>query len=191
MQRKCIVVHQSVSTEEIDYAAYQRRWGFSGAIEGSEGDERGVTFQKIIPPKGVTENYVHYMTEKVKNLPYLILEGETIEVLIKDVDASLPVYSREDIIRMIQAPANQEEYIRGILYLGLRGKFQECDSNTLEIFKQVLQHENPEVRRTAVIAMSYAGWSEFQDLVKSLAKEDPDIDVREMATRFLKGEELP
>jgi HEAT repeats len=191
MQRQCIVLHQSVSRAEIDYTAYKGLWVFARVVKDSKDTVREVIFQEVIPPKGVTENFMHYMIEKVKDLPYLIVDGEDIQAAVKEIHTSLPIHSREDIIRMIQSPGDQEEYIKGILYLGLQGKFKECDNETLEIFKQVLQHENPEVRRTAVIAMSYAGWSEFQDLVKSLAKEDPDINVRETAARFLKGEELP
>jgi hypothetical protein len=191
MQRQCIVVNESVSREEIDYAAYEGRWVFARVVKDSKDTVREVIFQEVIPPKGVTENFMHYMIEKVKGLPYLIVDGEDIQAAVKEIHASLPIHSREDIIRMIQSPGDQEEYIKGILYLGLQGKFKECDNETLKIFKQVLQHENTEVRATAIISMSYAGWTEFRDLVKPMTKEDPDINVREMATRFLDGEELP
>jgi hypothetical protein len=191
MQRQCIVVNESVSREEIDYAAYEGRWVFARVVKDSKDTVREVIFQEVIPPKGVTENFMHYMIEKVKDLPYLIVDGEDIQAAVKEIHASLPIHSREDIIRMIQSPGDQEEYIKGILYLGLQGKFKECDNETLKIFKQVLQHENTEVRATAIISMSYAGWTEFRDLVKPMTKEDPDINVREMATRFLDGEELP
>jgi hypothetical protein len=103
----------------------------------------------------------------------------------------LPTHSREDILHMIQAPENPEEYCKGILYLGLQGKFKDCDSETLEVFKQVLQDKNPEIRTTAITAMSYTGWSEFRNLVEPLAENDPDLGVRKTATRFLDGMELP
>jgi HEAT repeats len=191
MQRQCIVVNKSVSREEIDYAAYEGRWVFARVVKDSKDAVREVIFQEVIPPKGVTENFMHYMIEKVKDLPYLIVNGEDIQAAVKEIHTSLPIHTREDILQMVQSLGDQEEYIKGILYLGLQGKFKECDNETSETFKQVLQHENPDIRATAIIAMSYSGWSEFQDLVKPLMKDDPDIGVRETAARFLNGEELP
>jgi hypothetical protein len=185
MHSQCIVVNESVSREEIGYIAYERRWSFSEAIADSDGATREVIYKTKI-----TKSCIHYMIEKVQNLPYLVVEGESIEPAIKDISASLPIHSREDILRMIQSPKDQEEYLKGVLYLGLQGKFKECDSETLEIFEQILQNEDPKIRTTAITAMSYAGWSEFQDLVKPLMKDDPDIDVRETATHFLEGKEL-
>jgi hypothetical protein len=186
MQRQSIVLDKSVSHEEMGYAAYNNRWGFAKVNKDSKGIEREVIYETKL-----TKSRIHYMIEKVRDLPYLIINGEDIERTVKLIHASLPIHSREDIIRMIQSPGDQEEYIKGILYLGLQGKFKECDNETLETFKQVLQHENPDIRTTTIIAMFYSGWSEFQDLVKPIAQEDPDIDVRKIATRFLDGEELP
>jgi hypothetical protein len=185
MQQKCIVVQESVSREEMGYAAYQRRWCPAKVIEDCEGIAREVIYETKL-----TKTRIHYTLEKVKNLPYLVVNGEDIERTIQLIHASLPIHSREDILRMIQSPKDQEEYLKGILYLGLQGKFKECDSETLEIFKQILQNEDPKIRTTAITAMSYSGWSEFQDLVKPLMKDDPDIDVRETATHFLEGKEL-
>jgi hypothetical protein len=65
MKRESIIVHESVSRGEIDYAAYKKRWGFSEAIKDNEGSLREVVFREIIPPKGITDNFIRYKIEKV------------------------------------------------------------------------------------------------------------------------------
>jgi hypothetical protein len=124
MKKKCIVVDESVSEAEMDHAAYKKRWGFSEAIKDNEGSLREVVFREIIPPKGITDNFIRYKLEKVKSLPYLIIDGESIDTLIKGVYDSLPVLTREEIIRMVQASEGNETYLKGIIYLGLQGKFK-------------------------------------------------------------------
>ncbi len=191
MKKKCIVVNESVSEAEMDRAAYKKRWGFSEAIKDNEGSLREVVFREIISPKGITDNFIRYKIEKVKSLPYLIIDGESIDTLIKGVYDSLPIHTPEEIIQMIQAPEDREIYLKGIIYLGLKGKFKECDAETLGLFKQVLQDRNPEVRNTAIVAISYTGWSELRELVQPLAETDPDPQVRQTASQFLSGVEIP
>jgi hypothetical protein len=191
MQKQCIVLHESVSRAEIDYAAYKGIWTFARALKDNSGIVREVVFQELIRPTGLTENFLHYMIEKVKDLPFLIIEGESIETSVRTAYEKFPIHLREDIISMVKSPKDPEEYIKGILYLGLQGKFKESDNETLDIFKQVLQDKNSDIRTDAIIAMSYACWSEFQDLVKPLAEKDPDPKVRQTAARFLQGLELP
>jgi hypothetical protein len=186
MQQQCIVLHESISRREVDHAAYKRRWGFSEAIAGSDDIVRQVIYETK-----KTKSQIHYILEKVRDLPYLIIEGEAIEAAIQGAQAVLPVYSHDEIIRMVQSPKSDEEYIKGILYLGLEGKFKECDVETLDLFKQALQSKYSETRTNAIIAMSYAGWPEFRDLVHPFSKNDPDDRVRETAARFLEGSELP
>jgi HEAT repeats len=191
MERKCLVLHESVSREDVGYAGYETSWGFSEAIKNCEGVVREVIYREVRHPGGIRENFVHYLTEKVRNLPYLIVYGESITDVMNDVCTSLPVLTREEIIRMVQASEGNETYLKGIIYLGLQGKFKECDAETLGLFKQVLQDQNPEVRNTAIVAMSYTGWPELRELVQPLAETDPDPQVRQTASQFLSGVELP
>jgi hypothetical protein len=186
MKKQCIVLHESVSRDEISSLAYERSWCFAKAITDSEDIVREVIYETM-----KTKSRIHYVIEKVRNLPYLIIQGEVIDSAVKGIYAALPVYSRAEIIHMISAPKDEEEYLKGILYLGLQGKFQEPDNETLDVFKDLLKNKFSETRIHVIVAMSYAGWSEFQDLGKSLAENDPDPNVREAATRFLKGDELP
>jgi hypothetical protein len=191
MQKQCIVLHESVTELNVSHASYKGIWGFVKVVKDNDDIRREVVYQERIRPIGMTENFLHYIIEKVKDLPYLIIEGESIETSVKAAYEKFPIHSREDVIRMVQSPKDQEEYVKGILYLGLQGKFKESDSETLDIFKQVLQDTNPEIRTDAIIAMSYAGWPEFKDLVKPLSENDPEPKVRETAVCFLEGHELP
>jgi hypothetical protein len=191
MQRQCIVLHESVTRLTVSQASYRRGiWAFMKVVKDDD-IVREVVYQELIRPTGLTENFLHYTIEKVKDLPYLIIEGESIETSVKTAYEKFPTHSREDIIRMVKSPKDPEEYIKGILYLGLEGKFKECDNETLDIFKRVLKDKNPEIRTDAIIAMSYAGWSEFKDLVKPLSENDPDPKVCQTAACFLQGLELP
>jgi hypothetical protein len=186
MKEECIVLHESVSRAEMISIAYKRSWCFAKATT----DEKDVV-REVIYETMKTKSRIHYIIEKVKDLPYLIVRGEEIESAIGGIHTTLPTYSKSDIIDMIQSPKSCEEYIKGILYLGLQGKFKECDAEVVNTFKQILKSEYVQIRSDAIIAASYTGWAEFQDLVEPLAKNDPDVNVRKTATRFLEGSELP
>jgi hypothetical protein len=186
MGKVVIIVQESVSRDDVAYVGYKHLWMPSNIVKASNETLQEITYQ-IQGGKSL----VRYIIEQRNHYPYLIVEGEAIEATVRAIHSSLPLYSREEIIRMVQAPKSDEEYIRGILYLGLEGKFKECDVETLDLLKQALQSKYSETRTNAIIAMSYAGWPEFRDLVHPFSKNDPDDRVRETAARFLEGSELP
>jgi hypothetical protein len=182
MERLTMILHDSVSTDEIDFVAYNNLWVVAEIIKGDEN-----TPQEVIYQTDDDKNFIHYIIEQDGNYPYLIVEGESIESTVNAIHSSLPIHSREEIVRLIQTPIDHEEYCKGILYLGLMGRFQKYDSETSELFTQILQHENPEVRIGGIFAMSYTGWSEFRDLVQPLVENDPDANVRRTAIHFVEG----
>jgi hypothetical protein len=187
MKRLCITLHESVSREQIDYAAYENWWVVARIIKANPSENIP---DEIIFQTDDDQNFIHYTLEQVNGYPYLIVEGESIEETVDVIRSSLPTYPREDVIRMLQAPVDREEYLKGILYLGLLGRFQDHDNETLEMFRQILQNTDPEIRISGFFGMGYSGWSEFRDIAQHLAENDPDEGVRRTAARFLEGLEL-
>jgi hypothetical protein len=184
MEKQCILLKESVSREQIDYAAYENWWVVSKIIKA---DPSKGTPEEVIFQTDDDQNFIHYIVDQVGGYPYLIVQGESIEETANDVKSSLPNHSREDVIRMLQAPANREEYFRGILCLGLLGRFKECENETLALFRQILLNKDPQVKIGGIFGMSYSGWPEFRELVQPLVDNDPDSNVRETAARFIEG----
>ena len=185
MEKLAIILNESVSCDEIDGVAYDNGWVVSRIIKETEDTPEEVIFQTKDD-----QNFIHYIIEQDGGYPYLTVEGNSIESTVNTICLSLPTHSREEIIRMIRSPSDYAEYCKGILYLGLSGRFQKSDGEVLELFRQILQHENSEIRIGGLFGMSYSGWPEFRALAQPLIENDSDSNVRETAARFVEGFDL-
>jgi hypothetical protein len=187
MEKRCIVLHESVTEEMMDSSDREPWLKIVNIIQ--EDMDRGIpqqiTFQTLDG-----QNFVHHVTEMDYGCPFLIVEGESISKTVERIYSLFPTYSQEDVFRMVRNPMNFQEFCKGIIYLGIVGMARSYDNEVFELFRQILQHEDRGIRLCGIFGMGYAAWPEFRALAQPLAENDPDEGIRQTATRFLEGLEL-
>lgn len=182
---ECIIPHESVTEDMID-STEREPWVQVVDIIQSDPEE-GIS-QQVFFRTLDGQTLVRHLIDGRTGYPLLIVESESsITETIQKIHSLFPTYSREDIFRMLREPVDFEEYAKGVFYLGCLGLGKRCDVEILELFRQIFQQPDPNVRLDGLDAMAYAAWPEFQDLVQPLAETDPDEDVRQSAARFLEG----
>jgi hypothetical protein len=182
MQRESVILHESVTQDQID-SNEQQHW--LQVFDIQDADSEAGTPKQVIFRTLDGQTQIRHVTDLQSGYPFLVIEGESISETVKKIYLLFPTYSREDVFRIIRNPASTEEYGKGILYLGLLGLGQKCDHEILEIFRVLLQDKDPKVRSTAFYGMSYHAWPESLELIHQLAENDLDMSVRQMALDLL------
>lgn len=180
-----IVLQETVSEKNVDAAAWENDWSLIKIIKADENTPHEVIWQDTF------ENVkIHYIEDFYIGVAYLVLHGDDSESVVKDIRATLPTYTEDDVFKMLENyRSDQENLIKAVYYLGLIAP-QQFSPLFFGLFKDLLSHKDPIVRSGVIMAIGYVGWQAFKALLKPLQNSDPDPEVRRDACVMLSGFEL-
>lgn len=180
-----IVLQETVSERDVDSAAWDNDWSLIQTIKADENTPHEVIWQDTFQNVNI-----HYIEDFYIDVAYIVLRGEDLAPVVEDICAKLPIYTEDDVFKMLENSSNdQENLIKAIYYLGLMAP-QQYSLKFFTIFKDLLSHRNSIIRSTVITAIGYVGWQAFKSLLESVHQSDPDAEVRKDAEVMLSGFEL-
>ena len=134
------------------------------------------------------KNTIHYIDDHLINLRYLVVQGEAVDEIAKQIHSSLATYTREEIRQTVEEATTRDQYIHAIYQVGIAAP-QDYDPELFEWFKIGLSNPDAKVRKATILAIGYVGWLEFRAVLQELKTNDPDQSVRQRASILLEGYE--
>jgi hypothetical protein len=96
--------------------------------------------------------------------------------------AGLEVWTDEELIGAVSAASDPDEHATAPIRAGL-GAPAEIAEPWVRAFFAAVRHPSEEVRTAGIEAIMHAGWPTFAELLRAMAKEDPDGRIRKLAKR--------
>jgi hypothetical protein len=183
-QKARFLLKESVSEDEIYTAALNNDWLWWDKTLSSEDNPYEVVW--ITDDEQKT---IHYIEDHLINLRYLVAQGNDVEQLVEQIHSSLATYNKEEIRQLVEKATTRDEQVSAIYQVGIAA-YQDYDSDFFELFKIGLSNPDAEVRKAAILAVGYVGWSEFREILQHLKTDDPDLTVRERASIMLEGYDI-
>lgn len=180
-----IVLQDTVCESDVDSAAWDNDWSLIRTVKADENTPHQVIWESI------SENVkIHYIEDFYIGLPYCVVRGDEVELVVEDIHATLPTYTENDVFNMLENfQDDQDNLIKAIYCLGLVAPTQ-FDLKFFALFNDLLLHSNPMIRSAVITAIGYVGWKAFKSLLESFKQSDSDAEVRKDAEVMLSGFEL-
>ncbi|AKF11738.1 HEAT repeat domain-containing protein [Sandaracinus amylolyticus] len=124
---------------------------------------------------------IHWIQDPKISRGYIALAGENVEEVAELIRSGMSILGLEEIRQRALSATSRADRMRSIYDLALAAPI-EHDPGIFEIFGSYLEDADPDVRGAAVLAISYVGWREFLEPLRTRASEDADGSVREDAT---------
>jgi hypothetical protein len=183
-QKARFLLKESVSEDEIYTAALNNDWLWWDKTLSSEDNPYEVVWITDDEQKSI-----HYIEDHLINLRYLVAQGDDVEQIIKQIHSSLDIYNNAEIRQLVEKASTRDEHICAIYQVGIAAS-QDYDSEFFELLKIGLSNPDAEVRKAAILAVGYVGWSEFREILQHLKTDDPHLMVRERASIMLEGYDI-
>jgi hypothetical protein len=117
------------------------------------------------------------------DLGFLIIDGETPEMVAVRLRRLLPIYTFEEIAQQFHQATTPHE-LAAALHVLRNDMTRAASQPHMELVREALAHPDPEIRRYAILMMQPALWPEFLDLLRPIEANDGDEDVRQAATHL-------
>lgn len=132
------------------------------------------------------QSIVRFIDDFMIEVPYIYIESETPERIIRGIRKFVDVYSDDEIRKLADSAATVEELDLAVRLMALIAP-PAFDSTLFEFFRKCLTFRDPRVQRRGILAIGYVGWKEFRPVLETLAKEAPAPEVRDLAKIALEG----
>ena len=96
------------------------------------------------------------------------------------VEARLPAWSLDDLVRKVDEASTDEERAQNVLRLGLGAPIEMRDDFVRRI-SDAIQDKSLYVRQAGVWAVAHAEWPVLLPLVRQVAENDPEEEIRDDA----------
>ena len=127
---------------------------------------------------------IHYLEDHWIDLRYLVARGPDAEEVAQQILSSLEIVDAQEVLR--SSPIDLEAEIKAVYQIGILAP-QAFTQNFFEYLESKLTSKEVSIRKAAIIAVAYIGWSEFKPIVRVLKESDPEPEIREDASRLLDG----
>lgn len=169
------------TAQDADYTAYRLNWDLEDHIKGDDSRPS----EGIYRPRKA-EGFVHRLDDPLLGFRYFLVTGADREAIAETIREATKTVSAADAKTMFDGSKDATERARAIRYVAVTAP-DASDAGTLEIFRRALGDDALEVRQAAILATAYAGWPELAELLREVASNDADKDVREDAASMLEG----
>jgi hypothetical protein len=176
-----IALPPDVTAQDAGYAIYRLRWDMEDIIKKS--DDRPA--EAIYKPRKL-DGFAHRIDDDLLGFSYFTVTGKDREAIAEEIRKALPTISTADAKVKFEGAPNAEEKARAIKYVAITAP-ETKDAAALALFDKALHDESSEVRQAAILATGYAGWPELADLLRDVAENDADQEVRDDAADMLEG----
>lgn len=129
--------------------------------------------------------YISYLSDFGLRMNYLVVQGEGAEPVARDIALVFPVIGRDQVLALVPTAPGRDPWIQCLYQAAVVAREDSPDQDLVGLFVAGLGQPDPEVRRAAVYACTYAGWQELREPLERTAREDADADVRTMAEATL------
>ncbi len=158
-------------------------WDWFLAEEIPEDLENKVPFE-LIWESADGETTIHYIDDLYVKFPYIVVLGNERDKIISLIQEKLDVYTKEELLELIDSANTQLEKKWAVSHLGV-GVPSTYDQDFFARFQRVMADEDPEVRRAAIWMFTYVGWPELRPLLEQAKENDPHHLVRQNAESVL------
>ena len=133
------------------------------------------------------QTFVSYVSDFGLQMTYLVVQGQAAESVAADLGQVFPVIGRDDVVAMRAHADSPDAWIHLLYQAAAVSREDREDSDLLAIFEAGLTHPDEQIRRAAVFASTYAGWSGLREPLEHVASADANADVRTMAESTLES----
>jgi hypothetical protein len=116
---------------------------------------------------------------------FFVVEGPGHERVAEQIKESIDMLEVEDFEGYLKRFRGTQGLMQGLDTVAAAAP-ADCDPRVLELFERYMSHEDPLIRRVALLATAITGWPEFVEPVSKFS-DDPDPDVRKAAEAALRG----
>ena len=167
-----------VSADDVDNAINDNEWTVEQAVVDDIGKP---IFKRWSLEDGTA---VQYICDGNVDVAYILVSGERAEATAKHVNKQLSSWSIKDIRAYAKWASAREDMVIALHLIGLIGS-DEFDGELYGHLERGFTHEDPQVRKAAVLAASYLHWPQVTTMAHQLATADPEDDVREAAAELV------
>lgn len=186
MRENCIrllPIEDDYGDKILDFIDENPEWLFVELKQQNE--EKGISEEHIYQ-EGDTDNYIHYVRDIFLEFSYILIHGSDMLRVARDVSASIPIATNQDLLAFWNNATTWEEKVEAILRLATMAPPSTLErkafANTL---KDALANKSPEVRDACVFAMAYRKWDELRNELEHLQKSETDELVSKRLTYLL------
>ena len=129
---------------------------------------------------------VRWINDAETGVMFFEVEGPGRKTVAKQLADAIPMLGVEDLEEVVKARSDDRPSLRRALYIVATAAPATADQRVVDLLTRHFAHEDPVVRRTAMIAAAITRWPEFVEPIKAL-QEDPDESVREVAESALQA----
>jgi hypothetical protein len=122
---------------------------------------------------------VRWVADADTGVHFFVVEGSDRGQVAKQIEESIDMLGVDDFESYLSRFHGAQGLIRG-LYTAAAAAPERCDARVLELFQRYLAHDDPLIRRAALLASSIMAWPEWHGPVSRL-RDDPDPAVQEAA----------
>jgi hypothetical protein len=126
---------------------------------------------------------LHYAEDRLTQSAYVLASGASradVDRLGRRLGEELETIPLQELLRDCDESREPREIGRAVTRLTL-GAPRDFDAAVFRRVERVLAHEDPDVRRMGVWAVSFMPWPEYRPLLAEMADGDADPEVRDTA----------
>jgi hypothetical protein len=173
------------SANDIKQLALDGQWTLSDLATAT--DETPFEVVWLTPDR---QTAIHYIDDRIVSFPYFYVQGDDPNGVSDQIKAHLDVYEWGEIQDMVSEAVDSASLARALFHVGVAAP-QAFDPMIFGILVYALSHSNADIRQAALIAVSFAAWPEFREVLQRLEEGDPSPDVRSLTHLIRQGlEEL-
>jgi hypothetical protein len=166
-----------VATEEILEVARAESWVDRAVVAEARPDAP----PQIVWATGDGPETVTYVEDDILDVRYVQVDGSG-ERVWEALRSRGMVFSAAEVAELADGAATPEEVLATTCYVGVAAG-ETAVPDLLRALERALCDPHPQVRRVAVMACAYAGWSELLLPLEQIENADPDPVARELAAR--------
>ncbi|MBV9883213.1 MAG: HEAT repeat domain-containing protein [Sphingomonadaceae bacterium] len=178
-ERKVILDHEVLPEDFREGAA---RMGWELVKEHPAG--RDSTYEQIYRAGREGTSTVHYIEDQFVKVRYVFIRGPEADELAEQV---MDIFDHAPDASLLAAAEKDREDLQTMVNWMLSATVlgdQAGHERLVALIEKRLAHEDPGVRRIALLAASWLEWPDFRATIERMAEADPDEDVRADAAKL-------
>jgi hypothetical protein len=182
-EKVCLVLKPGVARADFARAAANAGFAF---FEERPGDGDRVPYEQVWgwPNLECPTAGVYYHESPFVSFPYIVVAGSELPLLAGKLTDRLAIYTREELIDDAMNATEHNEQVHAINRLALG--FVDFQPAVFAIItNSILAGATPLLREAAVNAVGFRAWPHFRPLLKALAEQEKEANVRERAAALL------
>ena len=178
-ERKIILDHE-VLPDDFRAGAAHMGWELVKEYPASEDN----THEQIYRAGQDGTSTVHYIEDQFVKVRYALTRGPESEALAEQVRSILPHGPDDRVLAAAEDDGEDLQYMVSWMLSATVLGDQAGHDRLRALIEKRLAHENPAVRRVALLAASWLEWPDFRASIERMAEDDPDEDVRREAAKL-------